>query len=116
MPIHETMPMHALDILAIVGSHILTIVGVGIALAALILRADSRSQDKFDKAMERSDSSLARSDERFDAAMAEIASDRRAHQASMDEFRRQMQRLAERQSRVEGRRDPDPNPESVAAQ
>lgn len=101
------MPMHALDILAIVGPGILSIVGVGIALAALILRTSSEAKNSFDKAM-------ARSDERFDNAMAEIANDRRAHQASMDEFRREMQRLAERQSRVEARRDPDPEP--VAAE
>ena len=141
------MPMHALDILAIVGPGVLSIVGVGIALAALILKTSSQAQDRFDKAMERFDSTMAgndqrfdsamtrseerfdstmarsdehfhkamaRSEERFDSAMAEIASDRRAHQASMDEFRREMQRLAERQSRVEGRRDPDPEP--VAAE
>ena len=103
------MPMHPLDILIIVGSNVLSVVGVGIALAAIILKAISRAEDKFDKVM-------ARGDERFDKAMAEIAADRRAHQASMDEFRRQMQRLAERQSRVEGRHEPDPDPESVAAE
>ena len=81
------MPMHAIDILIIVGSNVLSVVGVGIALAVLILRADARAEDKFNKAM-------ARSEERFHNAMAEIAADRRAHQASMDEFRRQMQRLA----------------------
>ena len=132
------MPMHPLDILTIVGPIMLSIIGVGIALAALTLKANSRAEDRFDKAMIRSDNAMARSeerfdkamargeerfdnamtrsDERFDNAMAEIAADRRAHQASMDEFRRQMQRLAERQSRVEGRHEPDPDPESVAAE
>ena len=121
------MPMHPLDILTIVGPIMLSIIGVGIALAALTLKANSRAEDRFDKAMIRSDNAMARSEERFDKAMArgeerfdnamaEIAADRRAHQASMDEFRRQMQRLAERQSRVEGRHEPDPDPESVAAE
>ncbi|MDE0175396.1 MAG: hypothetical protein OYH76_01165 [Defluviicoccus sp.] len=136
--------MHALDILAIVAPNVLSIVGVGIALAALIMRGDARAEDRFNKAMARSDERfdkamarsdersdtatarsdersdtatarsdehfrnvMARSDERFDKAMAEIAADRRAFQAGMDEFRREMQRLAERQSRVEGRLDPD---------
>ena len=64
------MPMHPLDILIIVGSNVLSVVGVGIALAVLILRADARAEDKFNKAMERLDSTMARGDERFDNAMA----------------------------------------------
>lgn len=37
-----------------------------------------------------------------DTFRTEAAADRRAHQAAMDTFRQEMQRLAERQSRVEG--------------
>ena len=37
-----------------------------------------------------------------DTFRTEAAADRRAHQAAMDIFRKEMQRLAERQSRVEG--------------
>ena len=40
---------------------------------------------------------------------AEVAEDRRASQAAMDTFRQEMQRLAERQSRVEGRFDAPPS-------
>jgi len=36
------------------------------------------------------------------ADRAEAAADRRAFQAGMDDFRKEMQRLAERQSRIEG--------------
>ena len=59
-----------------VSPEIVAIVAVGIGLAGLILRATSR-QD----------------------------ADRRAFQKAMDDFRTEMQRLAERQSHVEGRID-----------
>jgi len=61
-----------------IGADTLSIIGivisVGIALAVLILRFHS-----------------------------EASADRRAFQSGMDDFRREMQRLAERQSSVEGR-------------
>ena len=60
----------------IIGSSVGSILVVGVALAALIIRATAR----------------------FDA-------DRRAFQAGMDDFRKEMQRLAERQSHLEGRLD-----------
>ena len=60
----------------IIGSSVGSILVVGLALAALIIRATAR----------------------FDA-------DRRAFQAGMDDFRKEMQRLAERQSHLEGRLD-----------
>ena len=59
---------------------ILAIIAVGIALAALILRGTAR----------------------IDRHIAEAGRDRRAHQASMDDFRKEMLRLAERQAHVEG--------------
>ena len=61
---------------AIIGS----IAAATISLAVLILRATSR----------------------IDRVQSEGAADRRALQASMDAFRTEMQRLAERQSRLEG--------------
>ena len=60
---------------------VLSILGVGIALALLILRT------------------LAR----IDSYRAEASADRRAFQQGMDSFRTEMQRLAERQSNLEGR-------------
>ena len=56
----------------IIGSSVGSILVVGVALAALIIRATAR----------------------FDA-------DRRAFQAGMDDFRKEMQRLAARQSHLE---------------
>ena len=73
----------------IIGSTVVPVVAVGIALAVLILRVTSRLD----------------ADRRAFQAAADA--DRRAHQArfdtAMDVFRAEMQRLAERQSHVEGR-------------
>lgn len=81
------MSMPTADLIAIIGS----VLGVGLALAMLIMR------------------STARVDADRRAFQAEAAHDRRALQASMDSFRAamdsfrtEMRRLAERQSRVEG--------------
>ena len=78
--------MPAAELIAIIGS----VIGVGLALGVLIMR------------------STARLDQDRRAFQAEAAQDRRAHQASMDAFAREMQRLSERQSRVEGRSDAQP--------
>ena len=107
------MPMFPPETLTLIG----TVVGIGIALATLILVTTARSNrridehiestdNKFDKYLsrtdERFDKYLSRTDDRFDKYLAEAANDRRALQSGMDEFRREMRRLAERQSRVEG--------------
>ena len=119
------------ELFSIIGS----VVGVGLALAVLILRvtaridADRRAADakfdadrravdaKFDadrKAVDaRIDADRKAADARFDADRkaaderaaqdrAEAAADRRALQVAMDDFRKEMQRLAGRQSRLEG--------------
>ena len=62
---------------------IIAILGIGITLGTMLLNATGR----------------------IDSAIVEAAADRRALQASMDEFRRQMQRLGERQARLEGQRE-----------
>ena len=61
-----------------------TVLAVGVALATLIMR------------------STARVDADRRAFAAEAATDRRNFDAKMDAFRTEMQRLAERQSHVEG--------------
>ena len=61
-----------------------TVLAVGAALATLIMR------------------STARMDADRRAFLAEAATDRRHGDAKMDAFRAEMQRLAERQSHVEG--------------
>ena len=66
------------QLFTIIGS----VLGVGFALAVMAMRI------------------TARLDRRIDDASA----DRRAFQAAMDDFRKEMQRLAERQSHVEGTR------------
>ena len=68
------------ELVAIIGS----VIGVGLALAVLILRSTTRID----------------ADRR--AFQSEAAQDRRAMQSAMDTFRTEMQRLAERQSKVEG--------------
>ena len=60
---------------------ILSTLAVGVALAVLILRTIAR----------------------IDSYRAKASADRGAFQAGMDDFRRKMQRLAERQSNLEGR-------------
>ena len=70
------------QLLSIIGS----VLGVGLALAVLIMR------------------STARIDADRRAFQIEAAADRRAFQAGMDDFREAMQRLAERQSNLEGAR------------
>ena len=61
-----------------------TVLAVGVALATLIMRATARMD----------------ADRR--AFQAEAAADRRHSDAKMDAFHAEMQRLAERQSHVEG--------------
>ena len=73
------------DLYTIIGSLGGTIIVVGLALAGLIMR------------------NTARLDADRRSFQAEAAADRRAFQAGMDEFRREMQRIADRQSHLEGR-------------
>ena len=71
----------------IIGSTVGPVAVFGISLAILILRNTSRL------------------DRRIESDKAAADADRRAFQAGMDSFRTEMQRLAERQSHVEGRVD-----------
>ena len=115
------MSMFPPEILTLIG----TVIAIGIGLATLILvttrrsnqRIDNylvRTDDKFDKYLTRTDEKfdkyLARTDGKFDKYLSEAASDRRAHQSSMDDFRREMQRFAERQSRLDGKQAVSPAP------
>ncbi len=74
-------------------AELIAILAVGVALGSLtvglVLQIDRR---------------IDRLDSRIDAYIAEAGNDRRAFQAAMDDFRREMQRLAERQAHVEGLR------------
>ena len=74
--------MTADQLYAIIGSNVVAIAVVGGVIGTFFWRT------------------VARLDRRIDEAGA----DRRAFQAGMDDFRKEMQRLAERQSHVEGAR------------
>lgn len=104
------MSMFPPEILTLIG----TIVGVGVALATLILITTARTSRRIDNHLARTDEKfdkyLTRADEKFARYLAEAASDRRAHQSSMDDFRREMQRLAEPRSRLEGQPAAAPAP------
>ena len=84
------MTMPTVDLIAIIGSVLGSALGVGLALGMMTMRI------------------AARIDTDRRVFQAEAAQDRRALQASMDRFqtgmdtfRAEMQRLAERQSRIE---------------
>ena len=78
------MTMVTAEFITIIGTVVGTGLALGVGLAMLIMR------------------STVRVDADRRAFQAEAAQDRRALQAAMDSFRAEMQRLAERQSRVEG--------------
>ncbi|MDE0057082.1 MAG: hypothetical protein OXI22_09475 [Defluviicoccus sp.] len=72
----------------------IAVVGIGVTLGGLLLNAAFRIETRLDNI-----------ETRLDNANAEAAADRRATDAKMDEFRRHMQRLGERQARLEGQRE-----------
>jgi len=71
--------------------NLIAIIGVGVALGILILDTAGRIESRIDRAIAESQADVR-------AFQAEAAADRRAHRASMDEFRDYMQRLDERES------------------
>ena len=84
-----------------------TVLAVGFGLAGLMIRTTARLDRRIDSdkaaadADRRAYQTAADTDRRAFQAAADA--DRRAFQAGMDAFRAEMQRLAERQSIVEGR-------------
>ena len=83
-----------------------TVLAVGFGLAGLMIRTTARLDRRIDNdkaaadADRRAYQSAADTDRRTFQTAADA--DRRAFQAGMDAFRAEMQRLAERQSHVEG--------------
>jgi len=73
---------------------LIAVVGIGVTLGGLLLNAAGRIEAQ-----------IATTNARLDSAIARADADRRAFQASMDEYRRDMQRLGERQARLEGQRE-----------
>ena len=80
------MIMPTAELIAIIG----TMLGVGLALAVLIMRRTARV-----------DAERGALQVTMDAFRGESAADRRALQAAMDTFRAVMMRPAERQTRIE---------------
>ena len=78
--------MTADQLYAIIGSNVVAIAVVGGVIGTFFWRT------------------VARLDRRIDNDKAAADADRRAFQAAMDDFRKEMQRLAERQSNLEGAR------------
>ena len=90
---------------------LVAVLAVGIGLATLIMRSTSRldadrheAQQRFDadrhEAQQRFDADRHETQRRFDADRHET---QRRFDTAMETFRAEMQRLAERQSHVEGR-------------
>ena len=78
-------------------AELIAILAVGVALGSLTVGLLLWIDRRIDRLESRLDS-------RIGAYIAEAGNDRRAFQAAMDDFRREMQRLAERQAHVEGLR------------
>ena len=78
-------------------AELIAILAVGVALGSLTVGLVLQIDRRIDRLESRLES-------RLDAYIAEAGNDRRAFQAAMDDFRREMQRLAERQAHVEGLR------------
>ena len=78
--------MTADQLYAIIGSNVVAIAVVGGVIGTFFWRT------------------VARLDRRIDNDKAAADADRRAFQAAMDDFRKEMQRLAERQSNLDGAR------------
>ena len=81
---------------------LIAILAVGVALGSLAIALLLRVDRRIDRLETRFESGIDRLETRIDGYIAEAGNDRRAFQAAMDDFRREMQRLAERQSHVEG--------------
>ena len=84
------MSMPTAELIAIIGSVLGSALGVGLALAVLIMRSTARV-----------DADRRTLQAATDAYRSDRAAERRALQASMDTFRTEMMRLAERQTRLE---------------
>ena len=83
---------------------LIAILAVGVALGSLTVALLLRVDRRIDRLETQFESRMDRLETRIDGYIAEAGNDRRAFQDAMDDFRREMQRLAERQSHVEGLR------------
>ena len=84
------------------------LLGMGVALAALIIRGTNRLETHIKGYASRADADRRSHQSSMEGYASRAADDRRAFQSGMDDFRREMQRLAERQSHVEDERAASP--------
>lgn len=117
------MPMPAPDIFVIVAPIVLSIIGVGVALAALMLRVTARLDNAIAEAGADRRAADAKMDEWRRESNAKMDEWRRHSDAKMDEFRGRMdefrghmQRLGERQAHLEGYRDGSAGPSPAPAE
>ena len=89
------------DLYTIIGSNVVAIAAVGGLVATFFWRTTARLDRRIDN-----DKAAADADRHAFQAAADA--DRRTFQAGMDDFKKEMQRLAERQSRLEERPDAPP--------
>ena len=97
-PDTTTTPVPEPETRSVLKPDIIAILGVGVALIAVLVTATGLVL----ATAHRIENQIASTNARLDSAIAEAAADRRAFQASMDQYRRDMQRLGERQARLEG--------------
>ncbi len=113
------MLMPAPDILAIVAPIVLSIVGVGIALAALQLRTVARLDNAIAEAgadRRAADAKMEEFGRRMDQLRRDSDAKMDEFRGRMDEFRGHMQRLGERQAHLEGYRDGSAGPSPAPAE
>ena len=83
----------------------IAILGIGIALGTLVLTTTGRIEARLDSAIAEAAADRRASDAKMEEWRSSMDQYRRDSDAKMDEFRSHMQRLGERQARLEGQRD-----------
>ncbi|MCY4550410.1 MAG: hypothetical protein OXC28_18750 [Defluviicoccus sp.] len=83
---------------------VIAIIAVGVAIITAVVAIGALLLTTADQIQARLDSAITQSATELRAFRAEAAADRRALQSSMDELRGHMQRLGDRQARLEGER------------
>ena len=80
----------------------IAIVAVGLTLFGSMLYTTDQVAGRIEARIDSVEARIDSLDARLDALQAEMRADRRTFQSAMDDFRNEMMRLAERQSRLEG--------------
>ena len=89
---------------AIIGSNVAAVIVVGGLVGTFFWRTATRLDRRIDNDKATADADRRAFEQRIANDKAAADADRRAFQDAMNDFRKEMQRLAERQSHVEGTR------------